>query len=112
MKYVPMSEPLYSYLVAHGHNRDPLLAELAAETETLGPIAMMQIAPEQGTLMSLLVRAIGATSALEIGTFTGYSALCIARGYVADPASRGVGFTIGFAACALLLVVGLLGAIF
>ncbi|MBX3024762.1 class I SAM-dependent methyltransferase [bacterium] len=74
-----MSEPLYDYLVAHGHNGDPLLAELARETEALGPIAVMQIAPEQGTLMSILVGAIGATSAIEIGTFTGYSALCVAR---------------------------------
>jgi caffeoyl-CoA O-methyltransferase len=80
MKYVPMTEPLYEYLVAHGQNQDPVLAALAAETAALGPIAMMQIAPEQGTLMSLLVRAIGATSAVEVGTFTGYSALCVARG--------------------------------
>lgn len=79
MKFIPMSEPLYDYLVAHGHNGDPLLAELARETEALGPIAVMQIAPEQGTLMSILVGAIGATSAIEIGTFTGYSALCVAR---------------------------------
>jgi caffeoyl-CoA O-methyltransferase len=79
MKFIPMSEPLYDYLVAHGHNGDPLLAELARETEALGPIAMMQIAPEQGTLMHILARAIGATSAIEIGTFTGYSSLSVAR---------------------------------
>jgi caffeoyl-CoA O-methyltransferase len=79
MKFIPMTEPLYDYLVAHGHNGDPLLAELARETEALGPIAMMQIAPEQGTLMAILVRAIGAAAAIEIGTFTGYSSLCVAR---------------------------------
>lgn len=84
MKYTPVNDALYTYLLAHGHNGDPLLAELAAETERLGPIALMQIAPEQGTLMSLLVRAIGARSAVEIGTFTGYSALCIARGLPPD----------------------------
>ncbi len=84
MKYVPMTEPLYEYLVAHGQNDDPVLVALATETAALGPIAMMQIAPEQGTLMSLLVRAIGATSAVEIGTFTGYSALCVARGLGAN----------------------------
>ena len=44
----------------------------------------MQIAPEQGTLLSMLVRVIGARSAIEIGTFTGYSALCVARGLPAD----------------------------
>jgi caffeoyl-CoA O-methyltransferase len=79
MKFIPMTEPLYDYMVAHGHNGDPVLAELAKETAGLGPISMMQIAPEQGTLMSILISAIGATSAVEIGTFTGYSALCVAR---------------------------------
>jgi len=79
MKFIPMHDALYDYLVQHGHNGDPLLAELARETEALGPIAMMQVAPEQGTLMALLVRAIGARSAVEIGTFTGYSALSVAR---------------------------------
>lgn len=81
-KFVPMNDGLYRYLVEHGHNRDPLLAELAAETERLGDIARMLISPEQGTFLSILVRAIGARSAIEIGTFTGYSALCLARGLV------------------------------
>ncbi|MGH7786893.1 MAG: O-methyltransferase, partial [Candidatus Binatia bacterium] len=84
MKFIPMSDPLYDYLVKHGHNGDPVLAELAQETGQLGPIAMMQIAPEQGTLMQILVRAIGAKSAVEIGTFTGYSALSVARGLGPD----------------------------
>jgi caffeoyl-CoA O-methyltransferase len=84
MKYTAMTPQLYDYLVRHGHNADPLLAELAKETEALGPIAMMQIAPEQGTLLSILVRAIGARRAVEVGTFTGYSALCIARGLPPD----------------------------
>lgn len=84
MKFTAMNEELYDYLVAHGHNHDPLLAELATETAALGPVSMMQIAPEQGTLLSLLVRATGARSAVEIGTFTGYSAICIARGLPAD----------------------------
>jgi caffeoyl-CoA O-methyltransferase len=84
MKYTPLTPELYDYLAAHGHNGDPILAELAVETEKLGPVSMMQIAPEQGTLLSLLVRAIGARSAVEIGTFTGYSSTCIARGLPAD----------------------------
>jgi len=84
MKYTPLSPELYEYLVDHGHNSDALLAELAEETEKLGPIALMQIAPEQGTLLSLLASAIGARSAIEIGTFTGYSAICIARGLPSD----------------------------
>jgi predicted O-methyltransferase YrrM len=84
MKYTPLSPALYEYLVDHGHNGDAVLAELARETETLGRIAVMQIAPEQGTLLSLLASAIGARSAVEIGTFTGYSAISIARGLPSD----------------------------
>jgi len=54
---------------------------LAAETaRRLGRAAGMQIAPEQGTLMTMLARAIGARSAIEVGTFTGYSSICVARG--------------------------------
>jgi caffeoyl-CoA O-methyltransferase len=44
----------------------------------------MQVAPEQGAFLTLLTRLIGARSAVEVGTFTGYSALCIARGLPAD----------------------------
>ncbi len=78
-KFLTLNRELYAYITAHGHNRDPLLKELAEETATLGPAALMQIAPEQGTLMGILARAIGARSALEIGTFTGYSSICVAR---------------------------------
>jgi caffeoyl-CoA O-methyltransferase len=49
-------------------------------TAALGPIAGMQIAPEQGALMTMLTQLLGARRAVEVGTFTGYSALCIARG--------------------------------
>lgn len=83
-KFTLMTPELYDYLVAHGHNRDPVLDSLRDETSKLGGISMMQIAPEQGTLLSLLARAIGARSAIEIGTFTGYSAICIARGLPPD----------------------------
>ena len=68
----------------HGARQDELLERLAAETAELGGIAIMQIAPEQGAFMTLLVRAIGARRALELGTFTGYSAICIARGLPDD----------------------------
>lgn len=83
-KYVTLSPRLYDYLVGCGHNGDPLRAELADETAKLGAISMMQIAPEQGTLMGLLAGAIGARSAVEVGTFTGYSALCVARALPSD----------------------------
>lgn len=83
-KYTPLTPQLYGYLLEHGHNRDPVLEDLARENEQLGPISLMQVAPEQGTLLHLLARAIGARRALEVGTFTGYSAICIARALPAD----------------------------
>jgi caffeoyl-CoA O-methyltransferase len=79
-----LSPAVHAYLVEHGTPPDPILRELAEETARLGPIALMQIAPEQGALMTLLARAIGARRAVEVGTFTGYSALCIARGVPED----------------------------
>ncbi len=84
-KFTALNGELYEYLVTHRSERDPLLAELAKETEAaLGPISLMQIAPEQGAFMTLLARVIGARSAVEVGTFTGYSALSIARGLPDD----------------------------
>jgi caffeoyl-CoA O-methyltransferase len=83
-KFIALNPKIYDYAVAHGHNGDPLRAELAAETEKLGFISRMQIAAEQGTLMGLLAAAIGARSAVEVGTFTGYSSLCVARALPAD----------------------------
>jgi predicted O-methyltransferase YrrM len=83
-KFITLTPDLYEYLVVHRSERDPVLAALAKETAQLGPISMMQIAPEQGALMTLLTRAIGARAAVEVGTFTGYSALCVARGLPDD----------------------------
>jgi caffeoyl-CoA O-methyltransferase len=84
-KFITLDQKLYDYLLAHGHNDDPVLRELARETqEKLDRRAGMQIAPEQGTFMTLLARAIGARRAIEVGTFTGYSAICIARGLGSD----------------------------
>jgi caffeoyl-CoA O-methyltransferase len=83
-KFTALTPELYRYLVEHGAREDELLRRLAAETAELGGIAIMQIATEQGAFMNLLVRAIGARRALELGTFTGYSAICIARGLPDD----------------------------
>jgi len=83
-QFLALTHQLYEYLVAHGHNGDPIRAELAAETAKLGWISTMQIAAEQGTFMAILAGAIGARSAVEVGTFTGYSALCVARALPAD----------------------------
>ena len=79
-----LSAAVHAYLVRHGTPPDPVLRDLAEETARLGQISMMQIAPEQGAFMTLLARAIGARRAVEVGTFTGYSALCIARGLPDD----------------------------
>jgi caffeoyl-CoA O-methyltransferase len=84
-KFTALTPELHSYLVAHSGPPDELLERLAADTEAAaGGRAVMQIAPEQGALMALLCRAIGARRALELGTFTGYSAICIARALPAD----------------------------
>jgi caffeoyl-CoA O-methyltransferase len=80
LKFVALDAHLYDYVVKHGHNSNPILAELASETaKKLGSVSGMQISPEQGTFMTMLARAIGARSAIEVGTFTGYSAICVAR---------------------------------
>ena len=84
-KFIALDPKLYDYVVAHGHNGDALLRELTVETaRKLGGISIMQIAPEQGTLMNLLASAIGARIAVEVGTFTGYSAICVARALPPD----------------------------
>jgi caffeoyl-CoA O-methyltransferase len=79
-KFTQLSPALYRYLVDHCSARDPVLDALAAETAELGGVSLMQVAPEQAALMTLLVRALGARSAVEVGTFTGYSAIAVARG--------------------------------
>lgn len=79
-KFTRLTPELYEYLLAHRSERDPVLAELVAETAALGGLALMQVAPEQGALLTLLVRLCGARRAVEVGTFTGYSAISIARG--------------------------------
>lgn len=79
-KFLALDDALYDYLVAHRSERDPVLADLVRETGGLGRVAAMQVAPEQGALLSILVRVAGARRAVEVGTFTGYSAISIARG--------------------------------
>ncbi len=78
-----LSEELHDYLIAHSTPPDAVLRDLAQETaRRFGDVAGMQIGPEQGTFMTLLARMAGARRAIEVGTFTGYSAICIARGLV------------------------------
>jgi caffeoyl-CoA O-methyltransferase len=85
LKSLGLTPDLHAYLVEHGTPPDAVLRELAEVTrERVGGMALMQIAPEQGTFMTLLTRLVGAKNAVEVGTFTGYSALCIARGLPPD----------------------------
>lgn len=82
--FIPMTETLAAYITSHSSRRDAVLTELAEETAQLGVISVMQIAELQGSFMELMARAIGARRAIEVGTFTGYSAICIARALPAD----------------------------
>jgi caffeoyl-CoA O-methyltransferase len=77
---IGLSDALQSYVVAHSTPVDDILRDLAEETRAMGDRAAMQIAPEQGTFLTLVARLIGARRAVEVGTFTGYSSICIARG--------------------------------
>ncbi len=70
-------EKLSRYIVEHSVREPKILAELRAATQSL-PNAGMQIGPDQGQFMALLVQMIGARNCLEIGTYTGYSALAVA----------------------------------
>jgi caffeoyl-CoA O-methyltransferase len=79
-----LTKPVHDYLVAHAPPLDDVQRDLIAETDALGGISLMQIAPEQGAFMTVLTRLIGARHAIEVGTFTGYSSLSIARGLPDD----------------------------
>lgn len=77
-KTIGLSGALETYYAAHACREAPILAELRAETATLGSNAAMQIGPEQGAFMGLLVKLMGARRVIEFGTFTGYSSLAMA----------------------------------
>jgi caffeoyl-CoA O-methyltransferase len=79
-KSVHLRAELHRYVVEHSDPLDPVARSLVEATEALGGVAIMQVAPEQGLFLSMLMRLMGARRAIEVGTFTGYSALCIARG--------------------------------
>src|SRR6476661_6520243 len=81
MRSFPVTDEIRSYAVAHGSWRpDSVVRALQEETARLGDVAGMQIGDDQGQLLTMLARLIGARRAVEVGTFTGYSSLCIARG--------------------------------
>ena len=78
-----LTPEIHQYVIAHGTPPDAVQQALIDETAEL-PMAMMQISPEQGAFMTLFTRAVGARDAVEVGTFTGYSAIAIARGLPDD----------------------------
>ncbi len=74
------SEALAGYVAAHSDPLDEVARDLVERTAALGDVAGMQIGPDQTALMTALARLTGARRAVEVGTFTGMSALAIARG--------------------------------
>jgi len=80
---IELTDRLYRYLISVSLREDKLLRRLRRETERL-PMGGMQISPEQGQFMALLIELTRARKALEIGTFTGYSSLAVARALPPD----------------------------
>ena len=78
-----LDDALYQYLLDVSLRETPLLKRLRDETQAL-PMARWQVAPEQGQFLALLVKLTGARRLLEVGTFTGYSALCMAAALPVD----------------------------
>lgn len=77
---IGLDEQLNAYVLAHSSEPDPVEQRLIERTAALGSAAGMQIAPEQGEFLRMMTSMVGARFAVEVGTFTGYSAISIARG--------------------------------
>ena len=83
-KFISITPELHRYAVEHSSFRDAVVADVEQAGEDMGDLASMQIAGDQAAFMTVVVAAIGARSALEVGTFLGYGAIAIARGLPAD----------------------------
>lgn len=83
-KFISITPELHRYAVEHSSFRDAVVVDIERAGEDMGDLASMQIAGDQAAFMTVLVAAIGARSALEVGTFLGYGAIAIARGLPAD----------------------------
>ena len=79
-KSIVVTRAVHDYAVAHGTPPDEVQESLITATAALGGVSRMQIAPEQGAFMTILATLVDARFAVEVGTFTGYSSICIARG--------------------------------
>ena len=73
-----------AYIAERAERPDDVLADLRERTSKLGRAAGMQVSAEEGALLTLLTKLVGARRAVEVGTFTGYSSICIARGLEPD----------------------------
>ncbi|VAW72796.1 O-methyltransferase, family 3 [hydrothermal vent metagenome] len=76
--HLDFDDDIHAYVLTHSLRESDLLAKLREETEK-DAASIMQIPPEQGQFMSMLVKLIGAKRSIEIGVYTGYSALCVAQ---------------------------------
>jgi caffeoyl-CoA O-methyltransferase len=83
-KFISMTPELHRYAVEHSSFRDGVVPEVEQAGEDMGDLAAMQIAGDQAAFMTIIVAAIGARAALEVGTFLGYGAIAIARGLPDD----------------------------
>lgn len=84
-KITSLTQDLYRFMLRNRTSEDQLLGELRRKTEEkAGDLSGMMISEEQGQLLRILVAAIGAKQVVEVGTFTGYSAACMAAALPAD----------------------------
>ena len=82
-KYTRLDDPLYKYLLEHSLREPEILSRLRAETSQ-DQMAVMQISPEQGQFLSLLIKLLNVQRAIEVGVFTGYSSLSVAMALPVD----------------------------
>ncbi|HEY1358219.1 MAG TPA: class I SAM-dependent methyltransferase [Thermoleophilaceae bacterium] len=82
--FIRLTPELHQYTIDHSSFRDGVIGDVEQAAAEMGDLADMQIAGDQAAFMTILVRAIGAREALEVGTFLGYGALAIARGLPED----------------------------
>jgi predicted O-methyltransferase YrrM len=78
-----LNEKVHDYLLGHSLRESTACQQLREETRPM-KMGMMQVSPEQGQFMAFLVELTGTRKAVEVGTFTGYSALCVAQALPAD----------------------------
>jgi len=83
-RFVKATDELMDYLSRFGAREHPAQTRCREETQQMGRVSGMQIAPEQGAFLAVMSKLVGARRCLEVGTFTGYSALSVALALPAD----------------------------